>query len=249
MKIAFLITSTLEVDNTHNFVYQPHLKRSCWSTDERIEQTYTTINQIKNIMPYADIFLLDSSRNYNSFSKLFKNINFIPVYQLNPDLIETTHISKIKGLCETLILDTFINHYTHILKKYDFVIKITGRYFINETFDSNLLNVQNLDKILVKGISWVSIEKFKNTGYEQFVNIENRFPYVLTSLYAVGKNKLEVYKNALNSIIDMYNTKNINDVALETVFYHALSLEDREYTIIPWEILGKCGVTGQIVHY
>lgn len=249
MKIAFLVTSTIEVDNTNNFIYQPHLQRSCWTTEQRLEQTFFTISQIKKFVPLADIYILDSSRNFYLFQNKFLDVEYIPLYKLDKNKIEITHNNKIKGLCETILLDTFLDTYSKHLEKYDYIVKITGRYFINETFNLNNLNEYNLDKILIKGVSWVDITNFKNTGYEQFLNSNNKFPYVLTCLYAVGKYKFKMYQLGIKKIIQMYQEKNIDDVALETLFYKAILLNYKDYYYVPWKIQGYCGVTGQLVHY
>lgn len=254
MKLAFLVTSTIEVDNTHNFIYQPHFNRSIWTNEQRLEQTQYTIEQIKKIAPNADIFLLDSSRNFSKYAEIFSTINYIPIYKLDPKLIEITHTSKIKGLCETLILDTFITHYKESIISYDFLIKNSGRYYINETFNFHQLNAANLDKVFVKNISWVEIEKYRNTGYEKFLNLEseflkNRFPYTLTALYAIGNHKFKNYFDAIKKIITIYNNQNVDDVALETVFHEALLKQEHNIEFFSWEILGKCGVTGESIHY
>lgn len=249
MKIAFLVTSTIEVDNTNNFIYQPHLKRSCWNTEQRLEQTLFTVSQIKKIVPTADIYILDSSRNFQLFQNKFLDANYIPLYKLDKNTIEITHNNKIKGLCETILVDTFLNTYKKQIENYDYIVKITGRYFITESFELDILNEFNLDKILTKGVSWVDIENFKNTGYELFLNSNNKFPYVLTCLYAVGKYKFNFYHVGIKKIIQMYQEKNIDDVALETVFYENILLNYKDYYYVPWKIQGYCGVTGQLVYY
>lgn len=249
MKIAVLITSTIEVDNKTNFIYQPHLKRSFWTTEQRLEQTIHTINQFKKFAPNIDLYLLDSSKNFQEFQTIFSNINYIPLYSINPNIIEKTHTSKIKGLCESLLLDTFIDSNKENLLKYDYIIKITGRYFINETFDLKILNSFNMNKIFTKEISWVDIEKFKNTGYELFCNKNKKFPYVLTCIYSIGKYKFDLYFNSIKKIIYMYENYQLDDVALETLFFHTLLTNFEDYYHIPWKVYGLCGVTGQSIHY
>lgn len=254
MKIAFLITSTIEVENNDNFfIYQPHLKRSFWTTQQRFNQTVDTIHKIKKVVPNADIFLIDSSKNYfqyqEFFEKSFTNLKFVSIENINPSSAQICQTSKVKGLCESLLLKSFVKHYTEQLRDYDFLIKITGRYLLSDNFNTEILNETTLDKfIFTKFISWVDIENHRNKGYENYM-VDNKFPYILTCLYGIGKHQLDRYAATLDKVILEYQKGHINDVALETVFYHYLNIDTNNYILNDWNLTCFCGVTGQTIYY
>lgn len=253
MKIAFLITSTIEVeDNNNYFIYQPHLKRSFWTTQQRFDQTVNTINQIKKVVPNADVFLIDSSKNYltyrDFFEKSFTDLRFVSVENIDFNSAKICQTSKVKGLCESLLLKSFVNNYKQ-LEDYDFVIKITGRYLLSDNFNTEILNENTLNKfIFTKFISWVDIENHRNKGYENYM-VNNKFPYILTCLYGLGKYQLDKYKNTLDKVISEYQKGHIDDVALETVFYHYLNINTDDYILSDWDLTCFCGVTGQTIYY
>ena len=62
MKHAFFITSSIELDPNRPF--KGTKKRTVFSTEERLEQTYKTISACNQLAPDSTIFLIDSSTSH-----------------------------------------------------------------------------------------------------------------------------------------------------------------------------------------
>jgi len=195
-KNIILITSKIYVSDI-NFSYSE--KRSVYDSTTRYKQTLNTISSIKKFIPDYFIVLIDNSeftneevKNLSSAVDCFINITD------NEKLNYYTNICKYKYLAD---LYHQINSYYYLLKYIDFsrikqFFKISGRYYINETF-----NYRDYDNTL-------NIFKKNN-------NILDR-DYYYTSFFKISKTFLPKYFSELIHIFE--NRGDYFDLDLEVIY-------------------------------
>lgn len=109
--------------------------RSVYSCEERFQQLLKTINSIRNKIPNSFITLLECSLNIEKYEDILKNkvdkyLNFID----NKIILKQVN-SKYKGRGENYQLLNYLIQEN--LNNYDCIIKISGRYYLNDKFNYN----------------------------------------------------------------------------------------------------------------
>ncbi len=143
MKPLFIITSVIHFTNkplSYSNV------RSVFTSEQRIEQTLKTIHSIKKYVPNAQIILIEAG---DVDVPLFEKHVDIYKFLGSKFLVRSAVKSKFKGLGEAVILLSL----NKLLQKldYDYLFKISGRYFLNENFSLNYYHekfyfLRSLDK-------------------------------------------------------------------------------------------------------
>ncbi len=134
----YLILSAALVESNKSLTYST--VRSIFSTEERIDQLFATIDSIKKHDPnpeivYLEIGGLDVKKNYS----LPINVNY--VYLGGNWLVKKSVQSRWKGLGEIVGLIVFlIAKDVHYKKK---IIKISGRYKLNSYYNYKNWNIKN----------------------------------------------------------------------------------------------------------
>jgi len=141
-KYLFLITSVI------NFKKKPlpySQTRSIYTPAKRIDQTLKTVKSIREKAPQAKIVLLELGTFSNQLSKLKREVDNFVWLGTNP-LVRLAVDSKHRGLGEAIGL---IFSYPLLKKKrYDYILKISGRYTLNENF--SLSKWKNKNKLSSK---------------------------------------------------------------------------------------------------
>jgi hypothetical protein len=202
-KNIVLITSKIYVsENPFSYVNS----RSCYTPQQRLQQTFYTIKSIRKFIPDSYIILIDNSK-FNYFEYMFfKNIvdTFINTND-NKSLNFYTDVFEYKAFAE---ISQQIHFFKLFLKndysKIKNFFKITGRYLINEDFyydnynnDNNIFkkNLQvldrdyyytcfyKLDKSILKEVNDIFIELFNNkiNYMNNFSDLEVIFPNKIIS--------------------------------------------------------------------
>jgi len=141
MNNLILITSII---NTPNKPLSYTNTRSVFSRKERFEQTKLTIQSIKNKIPNNKILLVECS-DFNEEEKLYfeKECDYILNLWNNKEL----H-SDIFGLSKALGEGTLTGQGFGYIKEnnicYNNLIKISGRYWLNDKFDYDIFNNQSI---------------------------------------------------------------------------------------------------------
>lgn len=219
INIAFIITSVINTIST-DLTYGP---RSFYNINERFEQTLQTIQTIKYYVPNADIYLIEGSHITFEMEYIFENVvnKYINVY--NNKYIRTAVESKLKGYGEAAQIYHVFNKYD--FTNYDYIFKISGRYYLNSEFDLKTL-LSNNDITFCKG---KSIE------------------IVSTVLYMIPKSKINelinVYTLAIK-IYDEYNNRVLRGDIVSLYYERLLPKLLKTYNI-----LDKIGVEGLVSSY
>jgi hypothetical protein len=183
-----LITSKIIV-STNVFSYIS--TRSVYTCETRFKQTIETIESIRKYIPNACIFLIDDSNFETNFVYMHRKLYELCDVFINPlydkDLHYYTNINKYKSIAEGYQIIYFLDIFTQLNIKFDRFFKISGRYYINKSFDFN--NYINDDMI--------------------FSLYEDKVYY--TCFYMISYNKFYLYKNAYN----IYYLNKNDDIFLE----------------------------------
>ena len=190
--------------------------RSVFTSEERFEQTKKTIQTVKEKIPNSKILIVECSElskeqheyfnnNCDYFLNLIENVSAVNnIYSISKSLGEgTMTLSAIEYIKQENIY-------------YDNFFKISGRYWLSDSF--NYENFNN-DNIVVHYI---------------YNNINN----ACTSLYKLDKNKIDDFYNFLKTNMNLM----IKCIGYEVLFAMFLN-SNPEYKIIG---LDKIGVNGNI---
>ena len=145
MKLAFIITSCIEVKNEHPLTYSK--VRSYFSNEERFRQTITTVASLDALTKNdSTIYLVDTSEHCEPYRNNFwyqPNLKFISIKEEFPEIFDIVTSHPNKSYCECLILHTVMTKYKEEFLAYDYVLKISGRYFSDSSFDKDIFKQYN----------------------------------------------------------------------------------------------------------
>lgn len=253
MKKAFIITSAIEVDNGFPLTYCP--TRSYLNSEERFRQTVFTIACLDLLSATdTDIFLLDISNNADLYSDSLKyqhNLTYISVSKEFPEIHTIVKEHPNKSHCEALILLKFFEKYKSKLNEYDYIFKISGRYFTDSSFDTSIFNISNVDKIFFKRplcYDWIDgyhppmLDRRKEQG-------DNNICMYSSVLYGFGRAHIEKF-------MDIYQfTKTITDHPSGSIYYMEQMLYfltrgiEGNITETDWKVYGWDGTSGRFLRY
>ena len=169
--------SSKVIVSTNKFNYSG--SRSIYTTEERYEQTLKTIESIRHYIPNSYIILFDNSdfdeKQYSELKTkcdLFLNVcNDVDVYEYT-----NNKIYKLYGeLAQTAYVLKYISENLGHLK-FDNFFKISGRYWINESFNYNsYINNNNIFKrkpdVTDRRYYYTSFYKISNKKFRGFVDL------------------------------------------------------------------------------
>lgn len=148
MNICFVISSCIFVNKSAAFFGSRAVKRSFFSAEDRIQQTYKTIESIKEKIPGSYIILVD---NGDSDPKEFLE-DKVDKYQYigNRKFVQKAAL-KNKSFGEAVLMLYALPY----ARKGNFIFKISGRYYLNDKFE--------LEKWDLKKICFLhNTEEFEN---------------------------------------------------------------------------------------
>jgi len=169
--------SSKVIVSTNKFDYSS--SRSIYTTEERYEQTLRTIDSIRQYIPNSYVILFDNSEfdepQYSVLNEkcdLFLNVcNDIDIYEYT-----NNKIYKLYGeLAQTAYVLKYIRENLGHLK-FDNFFKISGRYWINESFNySDYVNDNNIFKrkpdVTDRRYYYTSFYKISNKKFRAFVDL------------------------------------------------------------------------------
>lgn len=243
MKLAFYISSIINLDNVGGFGHIA--SRTAFSSAERFRQTQFTIANIRSLFPEAHIFLFEIGRDVDQIRNDLRhvgNLNIISAEELDPAVTELCRTNRSKGTCETAATLLFLKHYMSKLKEYDYVIKISGRYFFTKMV-AGFLNQENTNRYLCKQIhSW---EWKPEWGYPEMLKKDEKLFWTPSQSYAVGTGLLDEFHQSLASVYEYYvnNPELAKILDFECLLYHYV-LQNKPYVEVPWITGGWGGQDG-----
>lgn len=253
MKKAFIITSSIEVDNSYPWTYSS--VRSHFSNEERFRQTVCTLTNLDCLRDKdTSIFLLDNSDNtinYMSNLSFYNNFLYFSVKDKMPNIYETTRNHPNKSYCEQLILSNFLDTYKQELSDFDFLFKLSGRYLIDKSFDINYFNHQTPG-----GYYFKKPLKFEWNNNWHYNLVDNRakqndnFLYQYCSvLYGWSKDQYDNYLNIAKVVTEFCCKPHLIHYDIETLLYFFTRQYESQIQEMPWIILGWDGTSGRFLRY
>jgi hypothetical protein len=254
MKNCYLVTSLIEADNT--FLLKKNQIRSILTTEDRFFDTIKTIDCIVENDSEAKIFLLDASKEY--FEELiikYPNLHYIHIEKTNPNLANNirTHPSKSHG--ESLMILDFLKQYKNIIaSEYDYLIKLSGRYYFVGNY-LNDLNEKNINKFLFKkpvfwnkkDLTYLSEEYLPTEMY-----IGDKLGGYYTVINAIGNTQLNKYEIAMFACASMTDTySKYFYVDIEYLLYKIFSDFEFKNNVIEtnWTVEGRGGQNGKYFRF
>lgn len=253
MKKAFIITSAIEVSNDHPLTYSS--VRSIFSADDRLRHTVMTVAAL-DMLSDSDttIYLLDTSDNWLQYRNTFlyqKNLKFISVRDEFPEVHQTITSHPNKSHCETLLLATFMRAYKVELEQYDFLIKMSGRYFLDSSFDTSIFNVYNKDKIFYKKpreYAWND-----SWGYDMVDNRAEQGNQMLRQYCSVvfgwGKGYNPQFLDMFTGAAEILSQESCKHYDIETLGYFFTRPFKNDIIETDWIVYGWHGTDGQFMRY
>ena len=177
-----IITSVINISNSELSYYHT---RSVFSLEERFQQTMETIHSIRKKMGVYIHILLCECSDLCLFPHIENEIKKNVDYYINcysQDTVRNHVLSKFKGMGETYLMKVALQKIIESKITYRFIYKISGRYFINETF--HLENFQNRFNIMTYWDghieSYASIfYKIRFVYLDLFIQVLEKFDYDL----------------------------------------------------------------------
>jgi hypothetical protein len=129
------------------------------------------------------------------------NFRYISIQELDPETNEICRTHPAKGYCEALCTEVFLKNYIDELREYDYIVKISGRYFYT-SFDATMLNEQNKNSFLNKYIRVWDWQPHWN--YPEELNRNGYMHWAPSQTYAVGQGQIDNYYRTYFNIADWY---------------------------------------------
>ena len=253
MSNIVIITSTMSL-GTDNKPFTYSEKRSHFSDEERFRQTIATvINAQQFIKNNGIIYLVDSSHDTSYANEIVKNYKNVRIHKIPYDLKKLVHTHPHKTYCETaLLLDFLQNNYYEVLK-YSNLIKLSGRYLIDES--EQLLKLLEVDASSDKFIFKEPLEwKWQDVWGVPLVDIrEKTGKDVLNSycsvMYSVGMNKLRQYMAILYNILQLLQYPDMYQYDMEMLLYRFTRRFHKDIMELDYKITGWDGSGGSYMRY
>lgn len=253
MKTAFIISSTINVDNSYPLTYSP--VRSYFSAEERMRQTLFTINSIDQATKREDtvIYLVDSSPDWGNYIRSFlhyPNLKFISFDFDHPELskIVATHPNKTR--CESLVMGTILNRFSKELEEFDYVFKVSGRYFIDSSFDISIIE-NNPDKIFYK--KYLEHEWQDYWGYDMVdrraIQGDNKLRQYCSVLFGWGRKYQKAFADIYTTMASMLDQPHMHQYDIETLGYYLTRPYEQDIIETNWTVNGWHGPDGKFVRY
>lgn len=186
----FIITSVIHTDKTSGWSYCP--VRSYYSDEERFRDTLKTIQSIRQYLKGAYIVLLEGSKlTEEEEKKLKESVDCFLDYSNDPFIVEKVNSQK-KGQGETWKMMKFLVDNKDTLKQYRRIFKISGRYWLTDTFQPELFSYEK-----------ETVKKCSENG-------------VSTVLYSVAVHNLDAFIELQKKIIVYLET---DTIGIENLFF------------------------------
>ena len=253
MKTAFIITSTINADNKYPLTYSA--KRSYFSAEERLRQTLFTVNSIDQATNRDDtvIYLIDSSPDWGNYIGNFlhqPNLKFISVDFDHPEISKIVNTHPNKTRCESLIMSTILNRFKKELEEFDYVFKISGRYFVDSSFDISVLE-NNPDKIFYKKYSEHEWQDY--WGYDMVdrrsIQGDNYLRQYCSVLFGWGKKYQTQFADMYTTMASILSQPQMHQYDIETLGYYFTRPYEADIIETDWMVNGWHGADGRYVRY
>jgi hypothetical protein len=249
-KKLFLVGSSIET-RPGKFTYSN--TRSLFSNEERLRQTFSTINSIHCSFPDSKIVLLDSSDNYLKYKQILtivSNLEYIPLKELSQEAFELSNTHEHKSICEAVMVNAYYRTFKKELLEYDYIIKACGRY-IYFNFNDKYFTEKNKDKIFYKKPCKFEWQDFWN--YELIdrreIQKDNKLNQYCPILYAFGSMHLDKFIDMNEALIHLLSIPKMKIFDIEVLSYYMTRPFENNIIETDWIVSGWDGVNGNLWYY
>lgn len=220
--IIIFVSSAICFDIYSKFTYgNSEVCRTKFNYTRRFLQTKNTIKNLKFFLPSADIIILDCGVPKKEIKDYFNNIKQTEIVFLK-DIDEASYIKNNeatqKGFCEANLTLAFLDFFKDRIQSADYLLKISGRYFINNVRKN--ITFKDKNTILTKMTYKWPFDDFSHHGiYPQQFNINNKLHYTLTGFYGVSTDILSLFETSMFNIRKFYENDNYS-VDFEVLFHY-----------------------------
>ncbi len=221
----FLITSVI---NTPNIPLSYCNIRSVYNNIERFEQTKKTIDSIKKYTSNTKLFLIECS-NLTDEQKtyFFNNVDlFYNIYDTNDNELINKMFTTSKSLGEGTMTIEAIKYLKNNNINFNNLFKISGRYWLNNSFDYNIYN--------------------NNKNVIKYVN--NNLLNCFTCFYKLTNKYVDLWYNFLINSTDKFN-QNIQYEKLFSIFINSLNEKDDMIILTYIGINGNVSAGGDFIDH
>lgn len=253
MKKAILVTSVIDIDNNHPLTYSK--TRSYFSNEERFRQTIFTLTALDLVMDNdTTIFLVDASENSEAYKGILsyqKNLVYVDIRKDFPEIYKLIKTHPHKSYCEALLQLSFYERYKDVLKEYDYLFKLSGRYFFDSNFNFNLCTEENTDKFFFK--QPITFEWSDTWGYgmvdRRSIQGDNKLRQYSSVLYGWGQKNHERMLDIYRVVAEFTNNPKTYHYDVETLLYFFTREYENNIIETDWKIFGWTGVDGKFLRY
>lgn len=231
MKKCFYVTSCIDVETDIPFTYAK--QRSFFSNEERFRQTLVTVNSIKCLCPDAHVFVIDTSKPNQTYEKIiesYTDVQYIPMIEyLNETeykvITEGTH----KTVGELTLIQNFLKNFKFELAEYDYLFKLSGRYYLDDTFDSKKFKSKKIYFKTPLRFEWKESWNYAmvDRREEQGDNLLYQYCSVF---YGYHSSYLDYFENLYSEILKIIDDPNNQHYDIETLMYF-LTRKDKKIII------------------
>ncbi len=248
-----MVTSVIDIDNSYPLTYSK--TRSYFSNEERLRQTISTVCMLDHICDdETTIFLVDASERSDFYKSVFsyqKNLVYVDVRKEFPDLYQIIRTHKHKSFCEMLLQLSFLEKYKKELSEYDYIFKISGRYFFDSSVNFNSCTEENIDKFLFKFP--MSFDWDDNWGYSMVdrreIQKDNKLRQYSSVIYGWGKLQHDAMIDIFRVVAEMTNNEKTLHYDIETLLYYFTRQFEGKIIEHDWRVYGFIGVNGKFLRY
>jgi hypothetical protein len=223
MNVLFFQTSIINVSKDP-LNYSPI--RSVYDPETRLQQTIEGVNSVRAKYPSAKIFVCEASNLDDYQEKKLKECsdNLILLHDVSE--VKDTRNHSNKSLAEATQVKHILSNPE--IQNYDFVFKMSGRYWLSDSFNPSYIQNKNKAKVIVK-------KRFSNPYRHWFS----------TSLYCVGKYAIPMMINQLDKAIEILK---YNNTDIESTLFRGI---ENTYLIEVDSIgcSGRVAVNGEIINH
>jgi hypothetical protein len=253
MKKAFIVTSVIEVDNSYPLTYTP--VRSYFSNEERFRHTVMTIAALDQVSDdETTIYILETSDNWQFYKDQLsyqKNLKFISVKEEFPEILETVKTHRQKSYCECLMISSFIKKYEAELFENDYIFKMSGRYFIDGSFEPELFNKYHTKNLFFKKpVQWdwkdewcySLVDRRKEQG-------DNYLRQYSSVLFGWGKEHHAHMKDIWLGMTAILALPSMAHYDVETLLHYLTRPFEQNIIETDWKVYGWLGPNGYFTRY
>jgi hypothetical protein len=253
MKKAFIITSANEVDNNYPLTYSK--TRTHFDSTDRFRHTVFTVASLDGLRdPDVTIFVVDASDTWQNYAGVLgyqKNLKFVSVKEEFPEIYQAVRTHKNKSHCESLMLSKFVEKYKEELKQYDYILKLSGRYFIDSNFTLAHFTEENKDKFFFKQplkFDWNEHWNYKMVD-RRSIQGDNKLWQYSSVLYGWGSDNLDKMIDIYRVIAVFTDPPNGPIYDIESLLYFFTREFENRVIETNWIVYGWDGTSGNFLRY